>query len=455
MKKIVTAFDWEDEFEILENITADVYVNDKLKIEQVVFNKIQISRNNANKLKIKLCTEQPILNALISQIKKIYDLKIELKFIKPYYSIYNSIVMYGAMSNSENRSFVKNHVESLLECKKIDYNSNKDAEILKEWYGSCNKLNFYNGFFSSKKYEEIITYKNKKTISFRMTNKAQSSNSNCFWVNIKDFKFKVSINDVKEKEDTYNRYVIEYRKSWGLIPDENIRNDISRFLSFIIGTKLIKFGETYFDNSYITKKQYLAQSPLDTSMLYQTNLEFYNTDYRRNDTDFVIKQIPKMLNKYFKLKEEYRLNEVLASLYVHSYLNFNFINYVTYIEMFSNINQKEEKLKTVIPAERFKLTLKKLNAVKGIPKKIQEKFHNLNNIGIGKKVEKLLKKYKIDYNRYKDVFSTRGKVVHGDYVDIEEMHIASQKAKELLTILTLKKLGYNGYIRNFTNNEIV
>ena len=33
------------------------------------------------------------------------------------------------------------------------------------------------------------------------------------------------------------------------------------------------------------------------------------------------------------------------------------------------------------------------------------------------------------------------------------MYIASEKAKELLTILTLKKLGYRGNIRNFTNND--
>lgn len=43
--------------------------------------------------------------------------------------------------------------------------------------------------------------------------------------------------------------------------------------------------------------------------------------------------------------------------------------------------------------------------------------------------------------------------MHGALVDIEEMHTASEQAKELLTILTLKKLNYVGYIRNFTNNN--
>ena len=104
-------------------------------------------------------------------------------------------------------------------------------------------------------------------------------------------------------------------------------------------------------------------------------------------------------------------------------------------------------------AESFKEVVKKLNSVKGVPKKIKNKFNELNTIGIGRKARMLLAKYKINYDEYSEVFSVRGKVVHGSEVDIKEMYMASQKAKELLTILTLKKLSYNGYIRNFTNDD--
>ena len=98
---------------------------------------------------------------------------------------------------------------------------------------------------------------------------------------------------------------------------------------------------------------------------------------------------------------------------------------------------------------------KRLKSVKNIPKSISDKFQELNKMGIGKKVKKLLLKHKIDYSKYEDVFTIRGKVVHGEKVDIQEMYLASEKAKELLTILTLKKLNYTGCIRNFTNNEML
>ena len=125
--------------------------------------------------------------------------------------------------------------------------------------------------------------------------------------------------------------------------------------------------------------------------------------------------------------------------------------WLTYIEMFSNIEVGQKPV--IISKSKFKPILKALNAVKNVPQSIKSKFPDLNKIGIGKKVQRLLKKYKIDYDRYKDVFTIRGKVVHGALVDIEEMHTASEQAKELLTILTLKKLNYVGYIRNFTNNN--
>ena len=119
--------------------------------------------------------------------------------------------------------------------------------------------------------------------------------------------------------------------------------------------------------------------------------------------------------------------------------------------MFANIEVAQKP--NILPKAKFREVLKYLNAIKGVPKSIKDKYQSLNTIGVGKKVQRLLAKYKIDYNKYRDVFSVRGKVVHGANVDIQEMCIASEKAKELLSILTLKKLNYVGYIRNFTNNE--
>lgn len=451
MSRQETFFEWEDSFKTLENVMVDVYVNKKLKIPSITLNKLEIYRDDSYLLNFSFHTQQRIYSDLIKDEGKIYDLEIELKLKEPRLTIYDSITMFNTSSLCENYSYAKDNVETKFTAFKILYSSNRDEDILKEWYGCNNKLNFYNGFLTSKITEETIKYKNQNNISYVIKNRSESFNRNSFWVKLKDFRFKVYIIGASNDKKEYSRYVIEYRKKWGEIPDEDKRYDIATFLSFIIGTKLIKFGESYFNDDYITQKEYISPTAIDISLLYQTNFPFYIEDCRYNDTDNVIKQLPKMLRKYFLLKEKYRLNEALSSLYIKSYLNFNFINYVTYIEMFANIDV--DKKTSLVPKAKFRKVLKELNEVKKVPQCIKDKFQNLNTIGIGKKVQRLLSQYKIDYSRYQDVFSTRGKVVHGAKVDIQEMFIASEKAKELLTILTLKKLNYVGYIRNFVNNN--
>ena len=451
MSEKQTFFDWEDDFDSLKNIEADVYINDSLKKSDIHFDKIEIYRSGSNVLNIIFFTKESFHSDLIKREPKPYNFKIEIKLKQFSYSNYSSMLLCDANFGPETIHCIDNFVETKATAKRVVYMSSKPKLILKEWYGCRNNLNFHDGILTSKTTEEIVTYKSQNSVSFKISCKSESHNISSFWIKLDSYKLKVSVLKANKNESEYVRYVLEYREKWGGIPNEETRYDICTFLSFIIGTKMIKFGESFFDTNYITQKEYLSPSPIDMSFLYQTNFPFFNDDYRCNDTDIVIKQIPKMLRRYFLIKAKYRLDEVLPSLFVHSYLNFNFINYVTYIEMFSNIEIEEKN--TILSKSKFKEVMRQLNGTKGIPKSIKDKFQSLNMIGIGKKIQRLLKKYKIDYNEYHNVFSVRGKVVHGANVDIQEMYLASEKAKELLTILTLKKLRYTGYIRNFTNNN--
>ena len=442
-----TFYDWETPLEEFKNVLVDISVNGKVKLENVTISKINMNRSSNKNIKVIIITKEPILSKMFENEKKRYNYEVMLTF-KDGVNYYTSIKFYGFNSKNETRSYRYDYVETINECRKINFSTDFKREILREWYGCCNGLAFFHGIKTSKTLHETITYKDNNKISYVINSESYNGNSASFVVKMKDYKFKVTL--IKKNDDDYFKYIIEYRDSWGYIPGNNVRHDVSEFLSFVIGTKLVKFGQSYFDKNNITEKDYLVPSPIDISFLYQTNFKFYNDDYRKNDTEEIIKQLPKMLKNYFLLKNKYRLNEVIASLYIHSYLNFNFINYVTYIEMIADI---EIKNKNLITKEQFRTVLKKLNKVKCVPKKIKNKFQNLNIIGIGKKTQSLVGKYHINYDLYKDAFNVRGQVVHGADVDIEKMYIASQKAKELLTILTLKKLKYTGYIRNFTNND--
>ena len=444
-------FEWEDGFDVIENIQADLYVNDILKVSDVYIDKIEAARSNSGLLNIELLTKEPIYSDLIDGEKEIYNLKIDIKIREPNFYHFSSIVIAKAFFGTHTISYIPPFSKTRIKAKGVVYASNKQHAILKEWYGCSNVLNFDNGFVSSKEVSETTTYKNGKRVAFKISRQWGNRDSNSFWVKLDTYKFKISLIKPSPNTSEYARYVFEYREQWGEIPNPEVRRDISVLLSFIIGAKLIKFGESFFDFKRITRKEYLALSPIDSSLLYQANFPFYSDCYSRNDTDIVIKQIPKMIKRYFLLKEKYRLDEVLPALFVRSYLNFNFINYVTYIEMFANV--EIEKKPTIISKTAFREVIKRLNQVKGIPKSIRDKFQTLNLIGVGKKTERLLVKHKIDYSVYHDVFSVRGRVVHGAKVDISKMYVASEKAKELLTILTLRKLGYIGFVRSFTNNN--
>lgn len=202
MSREETFFEWEDSFKILENVTVDVYVNKNLKIPSLTLNKIEFNRGDSYLLNFSFHTQQRIYSDLIKNEDKTYNLEIELKLKEPKFTIYDSIIMFNTNSLCENYSFARDSVETKFTAFKVLYTSNREKDILKEWYGCNNKLNFYNGFSTSKITEETIKYKNQNNISYVIKNKSESFNRNSFWVKLKDFKFKVYIinssNDKKE-----------------------------------------------------------------------------------------------------------------------------------------------------------------------------------------------------------------------------------------------------------------
>ena len=234
MSQKQTFFDWEDSLDSIENIEADLYTNDSLKISDIRIDKIEFYRSNSSVLNINLFTKQPLCSVLIKGEHKTYNLKIEIKLRSPYFHLYNSIILYDANFGPETRSYVSDFVETRITARRIVFSSDKEKTILKEWYGCNNKLIFHKGFTTSKTTEETIIYKNQKSISFKISNKAENRNGNSFWIKMDGYKFKVSVIKTDKSESEYVRYSLEYNEKWGGIPNKDDRYDISTFLSFII-----------------------------------------------------------------------------------------------------------------------------------------------------------------------------------------------------------------------------
>ena len=80
-----TFFDWEDSFDLIENIQADIYVNDVLKVAEICLEKIAVCKNHSGSLNISLFTKNPVYSALIECEKNIYNLKIEIQIKSLYF----------------------------------------------------------------------------------------------------------------------------------------------------------------------------------------------------------------------------------------------------------------------------------------------------------------------------------------------------------------------------------
>ena len=164
MSEKQTFFDWEDDFDSLKNIEADVYVNDSLKKSDIHFDKIKIYRSGSNVLNIIFFTKESFHSDLIKREPKPYNFKIEIKLKQFSYSNYSSILLCDANFGPETIHCIDNFVETKATAKRVVYMSSKPKLILKEWYGCRNNLNFHNGILTSKTTEEIVTYKNQNSV---------------------------------------------------------------------------------------------------------------------------------------------------------------------------------------------------------------------------------------------------------------------------------------------------
>jgi hypothetical protein len=84
-----------------------------------------------------------------------------------------------------------------------------------------------------------------------------------FYVKTDNFDFIVQKIGEKYLPDWANAIQIEYRKTFKDIPNEKIRLAISEILSFVLGTKLMKVGETHFDSYNKVSKRIAINPPKD------------------------------------------------------------------------------------------------------------------------------------------------------------------------------------------------
>lgn len=353
------------------------------------------------------------------------------------------------------------YIVTLETSKRFIYRKNenykkKDSVVLKEWY--TNALKHMKLFSNSCEESYEMNYKSGIE-EVKIFGKSHSDN---ILINLDEFSFKIN------KEEGDKDISIEYSDEYGGIPTEEIRSKISLFFSFIMDRELIKLGESkyYYDdkNEYSTHILFESvRNGVDGNALSRLNEFsnvffgdefFYSSHSLKFELESIKKTLEKIIKNYLNCSNHYKFDNI-----IHRYLNTKVIplNYsipikVTGLEMLANIISKDQEFERIVNNEVFENFLKNLIDV---PEELKGKIKNLNNIGIGQKLIKLVESFGLDYSKYRIAFKVRNDLNHGSTkVSISDMLLSDKLLRELIILIILKTLDYD-YVVKLSNGEYI
>lgn len=232
--------------------------------------------------------------------------------------------------------------------------------------------------------------------------------------------------------------------------------------------ELIKLGESkyYYDdkNEYSTHILFESvRNGVDGNALSRLNEFsnvffgdefFYSSHSLKFELESIKKTLEKIIKNYLNCSNHYKFDNI-----IHRYLNTKVIplNYsipikVTGLEMLANIISKDQEFERIVNNEVFENFLKNLIDV---PEELKGKIKNLNNIGIGQKLIKLVESFGLDYSKYRIAFKVRNDLNHGSTkVSISDMLLSDKLLRELIILIILKTLDYD-YVVKLSNGEYI
>ncbi|MGL4933907.1 MAG: hypothetical protein ACRC51_00400 [Cetobacterium sp.] len=353
------------------------------------------------------------------------------------------------------------YIVTLETSKRFVYRKNenykkKDSVVLKEWY--TNALKHMKLFSNSCEESYGMNYKSGIE-EVKIFGKSHSDN---ILINLDEFSFKIN------KEEGDKDISIEYSDEYGGIPTEEIRSKISLFFSFIMDRELIKLGESkyYYDdkNEYSTHILFESvRNGVDGNALSRLNefsnvffgdKFFYSSHSLKFELESIKKTLEKIIKNYLNCSNHYKFDNI-----IHRYLNTKVIRLdysipikVTGLEMLANIISKDQEFERIVNNEVFENFLKNLIDV---PEELKGKIKNLNNIGIGQKLIKLVESFGLDYSKYRIAFKVRNDLNHGSTkVSISDMLLSDKLLRELIILIILKTLDYD-YVVKLSNGEYI
>jgi hypothetical protein len=257
---------------------------------------------------------------------------------------------------------------------------------------------------------------------------------------------------------------IEYKKAWGPIPDESLREKIADVCSFVFGRQLLNIGYTLYDKENYVIETY-AHSPIGN--------EAKSNCGKPDNPPIAIRSIPpnhrteeviaQLLPEYIQHREDFRLKEALWNLWISDQMPVgpNIPVLASALESiikgwfasassksqgcFMSQSEFEELLKPEFSGIKNKLNSKL--GEKEVSKIINTVIHS-NSFGPTERYRAFFKEIKLNLTKLEDeAIRERHKFTHGDAIFDNENWalIAHRKAafETLLNKVILRVLSYS------------
>ncbi|MEE4566839.1 hypothetical protein V2U94_04280 [Paenibacillus polymyxa] len=309
MDDFLSFIEWEDLQQNEHLIRGEFYIDGKL---QENLKTISISRGGSYKLQGKLiCVGELDLNVgdeqVAGSIANPHRIEVRSEEMCRY-------ILFPCYFGGKQRSFNVNDNMTKLEIDIITFQVDKlfsedNPYQLTEWYiNGPLDLQFSRSteIESSQKYT-INRNDYQQNIEFEIPGYSKMS-FDYVLVNLPNYKFIIKYVPKDYDPDWSHKIGIEYRKEFGLIPDEDEREAIAEIVSFIFGRHLLNTGYTTYDEKNFIIKQ-RSINP------WGNNQEHICSNASHSPMEIDRENIENILNylvpQYLKSRDSYNLSNVL------------------------------------------------------------------------------------------------------------------------------------------------
>jgi hypothetical protein len=353
--------------------------------------------------------------------------------------------------------------------KSFDGNDNK-TEIIQEWYlTGKTEINFPRSTSRSvdksfKRLRDGIDPEDE----FRLI-KSSGGGRDHLLVKFADTSFIVSKVPQEYGPDWSFSISIEYRQSFGRIPNEEERESISELVSFVFGNQLLKIGQTSYDNSSsLTLQEY--QNPWGDNVLSRCQRQGFPPVEVGNFHDWGRVEIllNELITPYLTQRNSLRLKDALWKYWLAKYSSLGanlpilssavetlaervLKNHPEIKHYYIEFNEFTEIIKDELASIEKKL---ESNAHKGI---IINKLKGSAQRGSNEKLEMMFEIIKLPIDKIeRKAIRARNKMAHSSLGEISDEEIKetirlTRAYETLFNRILLKILSYNGqYVDYYT-----